>query len=311
MTSTDYRPRVERAIRFIGENLDRPITLAEVAKVAHLSEYHFHRIFAAITGEPIGRFVTRRRLELAALRLAYEPSRSVTEIALAVGYSSTSNFSKAFSAHFGCAPSRVRHPDPDLPPALGKLTRTYGARFDPAALYVLPPDADEATRRREHDALAKSVRWVDFAGLDVACLASAEGYDLPALERTWDELIARGRALGVCDDAVDAYGMAFDSPRVTAPELCRYHACVPCPADVALPAPLFRGRIPAGRYAVFRYAGDVTAVEETYRRIYSVWLPRSGVVADDFVAVDHYVNDGPVAGSVDFEIWIKVRAREP
>ncbi|UJR85503.1 hypothetical protein [Sandaracinus amylolyticus] len=38
-----------------------------------------------------------------------------------------------------------------------------------------------------------------------------------------------------------------------------------------------------------------------------MWLPRSGAVADDFVAVDHYVNDGPVGGSVDFEIWIKVR----
>ena len=106
--SLDYRPRVERALRFIGENLDRPLSVAEVARAAHLSEFHFHRIFAAVMGEPIGRLITRRRLELAALRLAYETERSVTDIALSVGFSSTSNFSKAFSAHFGCAPSRLR-----------------------------------------------------------------------------------------------------------------------------------------------------------------------------------------------------------
>lgn len=310
MTAT-YRPRVERALRFIGDNLDRPLSVAEVARQAHLSEFHFHRIFAAVMGEPVGRLITRKRLELAALRLAYEPDRPVTDVALSVGYSSISNFSKAFSAHFGCAPSRVRNPTKDgaVPPALGKLTREYGKVFDPASLYVLPPDVSEEQRRAEHEAMSKDVRFETIAAIDVACLASPDGYDLPALQATWAELIDRGRQLGICGDAVDSYGMAFDSPQLTSPELCRYHACIPTHDGSPLPAPLFRGCIPAGRYAVFRYAGEVAEVEAMYRRIYSVWFPRSSLVPDDFVAVDHYVNDEPVDGRVDFEIWIKVRPR--
>jgi AraC family transcriptional regulator len=304
-----YRTQIERAIQFIAANLDRPLTVADVARVAHLSEFHFHRIFSAEVGEPIGRFIVRRRLEVAALRLAYEPDRSVTDIALSCGYSSGSNFSKAFTAFFGCSPSRVRRPDPSLPPAIGKLTTTYGKAFDPMDLHALPPGQDPAARGAQLAELSRGVRFESFAGLDVACLASPEGYDPPAVERTWAELIERSRQLGLCGDDVDAYGMAWDSPYVTSPERCRYHACVPAPAGAALPRPLFRGRIPESRYAVFRYAGAVAGVEQVYRAIYASWLPASSLAPDDFVAVDHYVHDGPVDGAIDCEIWIKVRPR--
>ena len=94
----EQRARVDAAVRLIAANLHRPLALAEVAAAAHLSEFHFHRLFSAVMGETVGRFVTRQRLELAALRLAYEPHKSVSEIGVASGYSSPSNFAKAFNA---------------------------------------------------------------------------------------------------------------------------------------------------------------------------------------------------------------------
>jgi AraC family transcriptional regulator len=140
-------------------------------------------------------------------------------------------------------------------------------------------------------------------------LASPQGYAFETLYATWAELIERARQLGISEGPVDAFGIAHDSPQLTAPEFCRYHACVPCPRDGELPAPLFRARIPEGRYAVFAYSGDVAAVEAAYHAIYAHWFPQASVVPDDFTAVDHYVNDWPVDGRVAFEIWIKVRAR--
>ena len=306
----DYRPRVERALALIARRLDDPPSVAEVAKVAHLSEHHFHRIFSAIVGEPIGRYVTRKRLEVAALRLAYEPRRSVTDIALSVGYSSVSNFSKAFSAHFGCAPSRARRAGAPAP--IAALTRAHARGFDPEALYSLPPQTPEAEARRRYRALAENIRYAECPGIDVACLASPMGYDLPALMATWEELIDRARQLGIAEGEVDAYGMAHDSPRLVAQELCRYHACVPCPIDVPLPPPLFRGRIPAGRYAIYRYRGPVSGVEDAYRDLYSIWLPRSSLVPGDYVAIEHYDHDEPRDGHTDHEIWIAVQPdREP
>ena len=58
--SADHREPVQRALAFIAENLHRAITLQEVAKVAGISPFYFHRIFGAVMGETVGEFITRR-----------------------------------------------------------------------------------------------------------------------------------------------------------------------------------------------------------------------------------------------------------
>ncbi len=135
-----------RAPQLIARNLERPIAVAEVARVAGMSEFHYQRTFHLETGETVGRFMTRRRLEIAAPRLAYERDRSITEIALSSGYSSSSNFGKAFTAYFGVSPSRVRGPDAELPPALGTLKTTWGHAFRPEDLDALPELEPRALR---------------------------------------------------------------------------------------------------------------------------------------------------------------------
>lgn len=309
----EHRARIERALSYIAANLDRPLSVAEVAKVAALSEFHFHRVFAAVMGEAVGAFITRKRLETSALMLAHHPFRSVTDIGLAVGYSSTANFSKAFSGYFGCRPTDVRDPSRRRAGKVGKLASKYGKGFSPAELHALPDapasDTGEPRERRLRE-IERGLRFEDRPEMAVACLASPAGYDIAAVMRTWDELIARGRQLGICGAPVDAYGMAHDSPQLTAPELCRYHACIPLPEGATVASPLFRAVIPAGRYAVFHHRGPVEGVEQAYRDIYAIWFPSSSLAPDDFVSVDHYVNDAPRDGKVDMEILIKVRPRD-
>ncbi|MFK5057974.1 helix-turn-helix transcriptional regulator, partial [Klebsiella pneumoniae] len=87
----------------IDDHLERPLDLAELADVAHFSAFHFHRLFAAWAGETLGDYVRRRRLEVAALRLATQPRLSVLEAAVSVGFGSGEAFSRAFRARFGSA----------------------------------------------------------------------------------------------------------------------------------------------------------------------------------------------------------------
>ncbi len=188
------RAEIERALRFIAEHLDEPLTVAQVARAAHLSEFHFHRLFHAEVGEPVGRFVTRRRLELAALRLAYERGRPITDVALSSGYSSPSNFAKAFKAHFGCSPTDVRD-------GVG----------GPDALYTVPPALSDDERRAR--AAACVPRMETSAGRDFASMSGPGGYGLADLESLWQQLIAHARELGLCDDGpIDSWGIPFDSP---------------------------------------------------------------------------------------------------
>ena len=301
------RPAVERALRFIADNLGRRLTVAEIARQAHMSEYHFHRVFHSVLGESVGRYVTRRRLETAALRLAYDPMAPVTTIALESGYSSASNFSKAFSAHFGCSPSAIRG-STGASPSVGRLTARYGKAFRPADLYTLTPEPEPTAVAERAEFWNERVRFEAAEERSLACLAAPAGYDVDAINRTWHELIQRVVQLGVCDPhSVDAWGILHDSPDLTAPELCRYHACVPCTPDFRPREPLFLGRMEQGRYAVFRYEGEAAEMGEAYRSIYSCWFPGSSLAPADFVPLERYVTGFPDDGRIDLELWIRVR----
>src|ERR1035438_1367303 len=102
----EYERRLHRVLAHIDTHLGEPIDLARLARVANFSVFHLHRIFSAHVGETLGSYLTRRRVEQAAARLASQPLLRVLDIALAVGFGSAEAFTRAFKKHFGCAPSQ-------------------------------------------------------------------------------------------------------------------------------------------------------------------------------------------------------------
>jgi len=90
---------------FIEENLARDVKLSELAAVAELSSYHFARAFKQSFGIPPHRYHVGRRIERAKEMLS---SRSVTEVAMAVGFAETSSFSAAFRRTTGRTPTEFR-----------------------------------------------------------------------------------------------------------------------------------------------------------------------------------------------------------
>ncbi len=86
---------------------DNPLSLDELASVAHFSPYHFHRVFRGMVGETVAEHVRRLRLERAARHLIYT-RRSVTDLAFDAGYETMESFIRAFRKRFGYAPSCYR-----------------------------------------------------------------------------------------------------------------------------------------------------------------------------------------------------------
>ena len=99
-----YVERTNTALDYIVRNLDSDLRLDEVAQVAGFSPYHFHRVFQSLVGETLSNFVKRLRLERALYLMSHTPQKSLTEIALECGFSSSSDFSRSFKARFGSAP---------------------------------------------------------------------------------------------------------------------------------------------------------------------------------------------------------------
>lgn len=103
-----------------------PLTVADLARVAHLSPAHFSRSFRDAFGESPHRYLLTRRLERAAALLR-NTDRSITEICLMVGWSSLGSFSTSFSRMFGVGPREYRSSYPPasnlarIPPCMARF----------------------------------------------------------------------------------------------------------------------------------------------------------------------------------------------
>jgi AraC-like DNA-binding protein len=99
--------RIGPVLRLLEEQLERQHKLAELARHAGLSRYHFLRTFKSVTGVTPHQWLIRARLQRAAhqLRGAATP---VTRIALDAGFDDLSNFIRTFRREFGLSPSRYR-----------------------------------------------------------------------------------------------------------------------------------------------------------------------------------------------------------
>ncbi|HWT99621.1 MAG TPA: AraC family transcriptional regulator [Terriglobales bacterium] len=96
-----------RAVIGLIEQPDKAWTLDELADLAGASRATLVRLFQKTAGMAPLEFLTDLRLNLARNRLV-AGQETMVEIAIAVGYQSESAFSRAFSRHFGVAPSSLR-----------------------------------------------------------------------------------------------------------------------------------------------------------------------------------------------------------
>ena len=103
----EYISRINRVMDYIQENLDRLMTLEQLASVACFSPFHFHRIFRAIVGETLAHFIQRVRVEKAASTLLVNPKASVTAIALDCGFGSSAAFARVFREAYGMSAIRT------------------------------------------------------------------------------------------------------------------------------------------------------------------------------------------------------------
>ncbi len=104
-----HRSQVGRAQRYIRMNLNGTLTLTNIAKESGSSSYHFARLFVAYTGETPFDFLRRIRLTTALKMLQEDPEGPITEIALSVGYETSSAFNKVFKKVLNMSPSDFRN----------------------------------------------------------------------------------------------------------------------------------------------------------------------------------------------------------
>ena len=103
----DVFRRLCRARDHVHAHYDEPLRLADLARQAGLSRYHFLRAFRDAFGLTPHAYLTRVRLDRAKQLLAQDRG-SITDVCLDVGFSSLGSFSTLFAERIGCPPSAWR-----------------------------------------------------------------------------------------------------------------------------------------------------------------------------------------------------------
>ena len=99
--------RLRRVTEYIQQNLDKDLTLAELAALLYMSPYHFARLFKCSTGVPPHRFVVRQRIARARAFLATQ-ELSIAQISRMVGFRTASHFTTVFRRATGVTPRGYR-----------------------------------------------------------------------------------------------------------------------------------------------------------------------------------------------------------
>lgn len=98
---------LKTVVEYIDSHLSQPLTLAELAAVASLSEYHFARMFRQSMKMAPHQYVMHQRMEKAKALVQFT-QQPLTDIAMVCGFSSASHFSNRFKATTGRTPSQLR-----------------------------------------------------------------------------------------------------------------------------------------------------------------------------------------------------------
>jgi AraC-like DNA-binding protein len=99
--------QARRVTELLHQHLDGELRLSKLADECGLSVSHFARSFKTSCGAPVHRYLISQRLE-SAKDLLLHSNKSLSDIALQVGFSDQAAFSRTFSAAVGTTPGRWR-----------------------------------------------------------------------------------------------------------------------------------------------------------------------------------------------------------
>ncbi len=259
-TWNDYRGRILRVLTHIQEHLDEALDLEELARVACFSSFHFHRIFAAMTGETIADYVRRLRLERAALELR-SGARQVIQVALDAGYEAHEAFTRAFKAAYSVSPAEFR-----------RGTGSIAIRPAPSGVHFRP-GVPLTTFNTNH--LTKKVMKVitkKIKPMRVAYLRHVGPYE--EVNQTWVDLTTRLSVDQQIGKRSVFIGMGHDNPAVTPAAELRYDACITVAETYEPRKPVELQTIDGGDHAVVKNC-PVAKIKDAFQFLYGKWLARS------------------------------------
>ena len=293
--NSEYAQRINRVIDYLRGNLDRQVKLKELASVACLSEFHFHRIFGAVSGETLNNFTNRLRLEKAARLLRYS-GQSVTDVALDCGFSSSATFSRAFRSGYDTSPSQFRKS--------GEIKKSKICKE------LFPEDEYGLSMSAEEKRAAFSVRLIDIPERQVAYIRVTNAFQMDRVLAAVKTMTEWAKSQGIFSQGI-LFGMTVDDPHVTPKHLYRYEVCLASSFPFKCSEGMSKLKMPAMRYAVIEVSGDIHKVATAWDYLYRDWLINSAYEPEHAPALEVFLDKESATDWSHFELELCLPIRKP
>lgn len=281
-THNQYSKSVNIAIDYINKHLNECINLKEIANVAFLSEYHFHRIFKFYVGESVGAYITRLRLEKSA-NILQTSNKTLNETADAIGYKSQQSLSKAFKNHFGINPSAFRNINSYLQPK------------------------NHISKNNFSELKYRTVQ-IQTKKLVYTRIIAKYGSE-PNYKKAWDKIYSFAKNKNLIENDSEYIGINFDDPNITKKTMCRFYACISTQKNINPFGEFGIYTIEAGKFAMFTHKGEYSELNSLYQAIYTNWIPKHYDKIRNNSSFEKYLNspDKVKGNELLTEIYIPIK----
>lgn len=284
--------QMNRAMNYLEEHLMEEIDFGKMAGIAGCSEYHFRRMFSYLAGMPLGEYIRCRKLSLAGTLL--KQGNKVVECAALLGYESADAFSKAFQGMHGIIPSKAKRVNAVLkafPPMTFQLTITGGHKMDYRIIH------------------SRGFRIIGFKQRITLQFEGVNPQTSFLFEKLTPERVAEMKAL--CD--IEPQGMLsisanFAERTVEGTELDQYIGVAT--TKRVLPDGYDQLAVEESDWVVFTVVGPFPqAVQSTWARIYSEWLPSSRYQLTGGPELLRHESPDLTGPECKSEIWVPISKR--
>ncbi len=260
MALINYEDRLRRVVRYIHDNPAGDLSLDALADVAAMSRFHWHRVFAAMTGETCAQAVRRIRAHRAAHWLV-QTTWPIEVIAKRSGHRNVQSFARTFRSQFGVTPAAFR--------AQG-----------------VPGDF-ELLQKGTH--LMSDFEIRDLGEIRLAALPHQGAYY--EIGSAFQQVAAMFGARQLWPHARGMVGVYYSDPSSVPEAELRSHAGVRVGEDFDMPDVLEEVRLPAGPHAVSVYKGPYAGLPTAWDALYGQALPKSGRMPAESASFEIYLND--------------------
>ncbi len=249
--------RRNQALDHLEACLDREVDMAEVARIAAVSEYHFRRLFSTLAGMPLPVYVRRRRMTLAGAEVL-AGGLTLLDVAVRYGYGSGEAFARAFRSVHGIGPGEARRTGAVLTAQPRMSFRVVVEGSTTMRYRIVEKEAFRVVGRKARVPLVHE-------GVNAAAAAHVQSLDEQAVVRM-KELVGR-EPEGILSAAVHLSDSREEGAEVD------YWIGVVTGPGVAVEE-LDALDVPAGTWAVFDNHGPYpNALQELWRDVFTQWFP--------------------------------------